>query len=72
MKSPRLHKCNKYQNKNLAQILFSPHPVRTITIQQPSNMTYVNGFGWLECQTFGKDLYAEDIYESSNRVSTLE
>ena len=49
----------------------APNPVQTLIDQQPGDMVYVEGFGWLECQEPGEVTYAEDMYENGNKIGSM-
>ncbi len=49
----------------------TPAPSQTDTNPQHDNMVYVPGFGWLESQGPGMVIYAEDMYENSNKVGSM-
>ena len=49
----------------------SPAPPQAVADPQPGDMVYVPGFGWLECQGPGEVIYAEDIYESGNKIGIM-
>ena len=52
---------------------FTPEPASAPTVinPQPSDMVYVDGFGWLECQASGEVTYAEDMYENGNKIGSM-
>ena len=51
----------------------SPKPAeeQTTDIPQSGDMVYVPGFGWIESQGPGHVDYAEDVYESGNKIGIM-
>ena len=49
----------------------APTPPQTVTDPQHSDMVYVPGFGWLECQGPGEVIYDESIYENGNKIGVM-
>lgn len=47
-------------------------PVETAIDQQPDNMVYVQGFGWMESQGEGAVIHDETIYENGNKVGSMD
>ena len=48
-----------------------PAPAQTAIDPQPSNMVYVEGFGWLESQGEGMVIYDDMMYENGNKVGIM-
>ena len=48
-----------------------PTPPQTVTDPQPSDMVYVPGFGWLECQDPGEVIHDESLYENGNKIGVM-
>lgn len=49
----------------------TPTPSQTVIDPQPSDVVYVPGFGWLECQGSGEVIHDENIYENGNKIGTM-
>lgn len=48
-----------------------PTPAQTVADPQPSNMVYVEGFGWLESQGEGTVIHDDMMYENGNKVGIM-
>ena len=51
----------------------TPEPASAPTVinQQPGDMVYVPGFGWIESQGPNQVEYAEDMYENGNKIGSM-
>ena len=49
----------------------APAPSQTGTEPQSSDMVYVPGFGWLECQGLGEVIHDESMYENGNKIGVM-
>lgn len=48
-----------------------PTPAQTVADPQPSNMVYVEGFGWLESQGEDTVIHDDMMYENGNKVGIM-
>ena len=48
-----------------------PVPEQTVVNPQLEDMVCVEGFGWLECRRAGEAIYAEDMYETGNKIGSM-
>ncbi len=49
----------------------TPASSQTVTDPKPSDVVYVPGFGWLECQEPGEVIHDESIYENGNKIGIM-
>lgn len=49
----------------------APAPAQAVTDLHPSNMVYVEGFGWLEYQRSNRYEYGADIYENGDKIGIM-
>lgn len=49
-----------------------PAPAQTAIDPQPSNMVYVEGFGWLESQGEGTVIHDDMMYENGNKICIMD
>lgn len=55
-----------------AELASDPTPAQTAIDPQPSNMVYVEGFGWLESQGEGTVIHDDMMYENGNKVGIMD
>ena len=48
-----------------------PDKEQTVVDQQPNDMVYVPGFGWIESQGPNQVEYAGDMYENGNKIGSM-
>ena len=53
------------------ELIPEPAPSQTVSNPQHSDMVYVPGFGWLECQGPGEVIHDESIYENGNKIGIM-
>lgn len=54
-----------------AELAPEPTLAQTAIDPQPSNMVYVEGFGWLESQGEGTVIHDDMVYENGNKVGIM-